>query len=103
MAYRIVRFETTPNPNAVKCVLDDRISEHPKSFLNPEAAADDPIAEALFALGGIRNILINENWISVNKLDATSWASLKPKLKRIIGELPSGPSAGGAEGVSGDE
>ena len=85
---KIIRFEATPNPNAVKCILDRPVSDRPRSFLNPAAAGDDPVAATLFAIGGIRNILINEDWISVNKLDETDWAKLKPALKRAVRELP---------------
>lgn len=85
---KIIRFEATPNPNAIKCILDRPVSDRPRSFLNAEAAADDPVASPLFALGGIRNILINGDWISVNKLDETEWAALKPALKRAVRELP---------------
>jgi len=85
---KIIRFETTPNPNAVKCILDRPASDRPRSFLSAAAAGDDPVAAPLFAIGGIRNILINGDWISVNKLDDTEWATLKPALKRAVRELP---------------
>ncbi|MCR9218557.1 MAG: NifU N-terminal domain-containing protein [bacterium] len=87
MGFRIVRFETTPNPNALKCVLDRPITEVPKSFLSAGAAAGDPLAEPFFELGGIRNILMNGDWISVNKLDATDWAALKPRIRRVLRDL----------------
>lgn len=85
---RVIRFESTPNPNAVKCVLDRSVSDRPRSYLNADAAQGDPLAAPFFALGGIRNILINGDWISVNKLDGVEWSKLKPALKRVVRELP---------------
>ncbi len=85
---KIVRFESTPNPNAIKCILDRPASDRPRSYLKAEDAGDDPVAGPLFAIGGIRNILINGDWISVNKLDETKWSTLKPALKRAVRELP---------------
>jgi len=85
---KILRFESTPNPNAVKCILDRTLSDRPRSFLNAHAASEDQLATEIFALGGVRNILINGDWISVNKLDDADWNRLKPALKRLIRELP---------------
>lgn|SRR5690554_2942499 len=91
MGYKIIRFESTPNPNAIKCVLDATICNRPKSFLNAAAADDDPLGSPFFQLQGIRNILINDDWISVNKMDDTPWSTLKPALRRIIRDLPDPP------------
>ncbi len=88
MGCTILRFESTPNPNAVKCVLDRVISDRPKSFLNADAAAGDPLATPFFELPGIRNILINGDWISVNKFEDTPWSALKPALRKAVRTLP---------------
>ena len=42
MPFTITEFESTPNPNAVKCWLDRPISEGPRSFLNAQMAQGDP-------------------------------------------------------------
>lgn len=85
---KILRFESTPNPNAIKCILDRSLSDRPRSFLNADAASEDGLATEIFALGGVRNILINGDWISVNKLDDADWSRLKPALKRLVREFP---------------
>ncbi|MFG0292518.1 MAG: NifU N-terminal domain-containing protein [Phycisphaerales bacterium JB050] len=97
MGYKIIRFESTPNPNAIKCILDAPISDRPKSFLNAAAADDDPLGSPFFELPGIRNILVNDNWISVNKLDETPWSTLKPALRRVVRDLPA-PREGSSDG-----
>lgn len=88
MTTRILKFESTPNPNAVKCILDRTVSDRPRSYLNAEAAIGDPLAEPFFALQGIRNILVNGDWISVNKLDDAKWSTLKPALRKVVATLP---------------
>lgn len=84
MPYRVTEFESTPNPNAVKCWLDRPISDRPRSFFNAQMAAEDPVAAALFADAGITNILFNGDWLTVNKPPDADWTSTKAKVKRVL-------------------
>ena len=84
MPYRILEFETTPNPNALKCWLDGRISDGPRSFLNAEMAAGDPVAAALFAEAGVKTVLFNGDWLTVNKTPEANWRTVKTHVKRVL-------------------
>ena len=84
--YRVTEFEQTPNPNAVKCWLDQPISEGPRSFLNAEMAAVDPIASALFSEAGVTTVLFNGEWVTVNKPADADWSSVKNRVKRVLKE-----------------
>lgn len=84
--YRVTKFESTPNPNAVKCWLDQPISEGPRSFLNAQMAAADPIAAALFQEAGVTTVLFNGAWVTVNKPADADWQSVKNKVKRVLRE-----------------
>ena len=42
MPYNVVEFQETPNPHAMKCVLDRAIAESPRSYFSREQAAADP-------------------------------------------------------------
>ena len=86
MAYHVTRFEDTPNPNAVKCWLDRPISEGPRSFLNAEMAADDALADALFSEAGITTLLLNGDWLTVNKPVEANWSTVKAAVQRILAE-----------------
>ena len=88
MGYTIKRFDTTPNPNALKCILDRRISEGPRSFLNAEMAADDPLARTIFEIEGVTNILMNGDWITISKSADADWKSVKSEVMRVLGEAP---------------
>ena len=48
MPFVIREVVATPNPNAMKFVLDQPISNHPVSYLNVEAAGEHPLAKQLF-------------------------------------------------------
>ena len=84
MPFTITEFESTPNPNAVKCWLDRPISDAPRSYFNAAMAKDDPIAAALFAEAGVTNLLFNGDWMTVNKPPDADWASIKSKVKRVL-------------------
>lgn len=84
--YRVTEFESTPNPNAVKCWLDQPISQGPRSFLNAQMAAEDPIAHALFQEAGVTTVLFNGEWVTVNKPPELDWPSVKNKVKRVLRE-----------------
>ena len=88
MPFRITEFETTPNPNAVKCWVDRPISDCPRSFLNAEMAAEDPIASRLFAEAGVTTVLFNGDWLTVNKPADASWTTVKHHVRRILDEAP---------------
>ena len=84
MPYRITEFQPTPNPNALKCILDQPISPGPRSFLNAGAAAEDPLARALFEVEGVTCILMNGGWMTVNKRAEMAWSKVKPAIVRVL-------------------
>lgn len=87
MGFKITQFQDTPNPNALKCVLDRTITESPKSFASQASAASDPLAARLFAIPGVTNILIHPTWITVNKAPGAAWKALKPAISKALAEL----------------
>lgn len=84
MPYRVTRFEETPNPNAVKCVLDASPTERPRSYFDAASAADDPLASALFAVEGVTNVLIHQGWISVCKTPGVRWRDVKAGVSEVL-------------------
>lgn len=88
MPLTVTKFETTPNPNAIKCWLDQSISEGPRSFLTEAAAASDPVAAALFAHAGATTVYFNGNWLTVNKPANHDWASVKSKIRHVLRTVP---------------
>ncbi len=84
MPYTVVEFQETPNPNAVKCVLDRPITDSPRSFFSKDQSADDPLASSLFALRGVTNVLILHNFVTVSKDPGTSWKTLRAAIERTL-------------------
>lgn len=82
-------FQSTPNPNAVKCVLDRVVRSResgPASYRSASACVEDGLARALFAVPGVAGLLINEDWITVNKDAKAEWKSVKAGVVRALAE-----------------
>ena len=84
MPYVVTEFESTPNPNAVKCWLDRPISRKPESFLNAAQAGCDVLASSLFREAGVTNVLFNGQWMTIGKPDAVAWPTIKAKVKKVL-------------------
>ncbi|MFM9957643.1 MAG: NifU N-terminal domain-containing protein [Phycisphaerales bacterium] len=97
MPLEIASFESTPNPNAVKCVLAGEAlppGAANVSARTPEEAGVHALAAALFALDGVTGVLITRAWLTVNKSPDAEWKSLKAKIKRAVAQAPSASEGG---------
>jgi hypothetical protein len=76
----------TPNPNAMKFMLDRPISEGTVSFLSAEQAQNHPIALRLFAIPGVRSLLLLGDFVTVNKSAEAAWPAIKKKVRQVLAE-----------------
>lgn len=92
---RVRSFQPTPNPNALKCVLDRPIDGPIRSYRTPVEVGSDPLAVALFGVPGVSAVLISGEWLTVNKSPDADWASVKSGVQRVLADVPGGlPGAG---------
>lgn len=83
-----IAIQPTPNPNALKFILDKSVKTDGKtSFKNPKQAKDVPLAAALFDLRGVDQIHFFQNVITVSKFTFEPWDSLEPAVKTQIENL----------------
>lgn len=87
MPYTVTQFQPTPNPNALKCILDRRLPDPPRSFRSAQEAAGDPLATLLFAVPGVVGLLLSGDWLTVNKSPETDWGSVKKGLQRALANV----------------
>jgi hypothetical protein len=87
MPHTIVEFQPTPNPNALKCILDTPLAEPIRSFRSPDTAGNDPIARALFAVPGVTSLLLSGSWLTVNKSPHAAWPSVKRGVQAALAKL----------------
>lgn len=88
MSYRVVRFEQTPNPNALKCVLDRTVATASRSYRQAPPSGADPLAERLFAVEGVTNLLFVNDWVTVSKTPEATWRKIKPAVERALADAP---------------
>ena len=84
MSFEVVEIQPTPNPNAVKFVLNSPISDRPVSFLHAGAAKDHPLATKLFAIPGVTNLLLLGDFVTVNKEPSARWDKIQAQVREIL-------------------
>ena len=90
MAITVVSWETTPNPNAQKAMLSAGLGVPGRSYRTPAEGAGDGLAEALFAVAGVRGLLIMDTWMTVNKAPEASWPAVQRGVAAVIRSLGNG-------------
>src|SRR5262245_21591639 len=82
---KILDIEYTPNPNAVKFILKEPITNGAsRSYQSIESALVDPLADALFKVGNVTSVFYMDRFITVNKEDEVSWEDMLKKLAEPI-------------------
>ena len=85
MPFTVTETQATPNPNALKYLLDQPITgDTPQSFLNPAAAAAHPVAGALFAIPGVIGVMFLHDFVTLNKTPAVAWKTITPGVKKVL-------------------
>jgi hypothetical protein len=84
MPLTVIRYEDTPNPNAMKCWLSGRVSEGPRSFLNAASADGDPLAKAIFEQAQATTLLFLGDWMTVNKRPEARWPAVKRAIEKAL-------------------
>jgi NFU1 iron-sulfur cluster scaffold homolog, mitochondrial len=76
--------ETTPNPATLKFVVSRRLTKTAIEFKNIDETSASPIAKELFQFPFIKEIFIDENYISVTKFDIANWEEITLEIRTFI-------------------
>jgi Fe-S cluster biogenesis protein NfuA len=87
-----IQTQSTPNPETLKFLPGRPVSPvTPYAFETEAESAASPLAEALFAITGVRGVFLGEDFVSITKADAADWSVLKPRaLAAIMDHFVSG-------------
>jgi hypothetical protein len=78
---KISDIQETPNPNAVKFILKEPVTNGvARQFESVDKALDDPLAKALFDVGNVSSVFYMDKMITVEKSDESDWDDLLPQL-----------------------
>jgi Fe-S cluster biogenesis protein NfuA len=96
--YKVIDIEPTPNPDAQKFIVNERLLDQgSRSFETAAAAEADPLARALFNLKGVQSVFYMERFVSVSKNEQTRWKDLEPQVRQEIEKAAPPASAAGHE------
>jgi len=100
---KISDIEETPNPNAVKFILREAVSNGvAKSFNSASQAESDRLAKSLFDVGHVMSVFYMDKMITVEKDGEGDWDELLPILAVPIRAAESvGTPAAAAAAVGG--
>jgi Fe-S cluster biogenesis protein NfuA len=78
---KINDIQETPNPNAVKFILREAVSNGvARSFSSAAQAENDALAKSLFEVGHVTSVFYMDQMITVEKDDEGDWDDLLPAL-----------------------
>ena len=80
-----IQTETTPNPATLKFLPGDIVLDNGTAdFPAPDTAAKSPLAQRIFAVGGVTGVFLGRDFVTVTKADDQPWDHLKPSILGAI-------------------
>lgn len=76
--------ESTPNPSTMKFVANKKLVNQSISFKHIDEAIDAPLVKKLFNFPFVKEIFLDENYISISKYDETVWGDIVMELRDFI-------------------
>jgi Fe-S cluster biogenesis protein NfuA len=91
---KISDIQETPNPNAVKFILKEPVTNGTaRQFASLADAENDPLAKSIFETGNVVSVFYMDKMLTVEKTDEADWDELLPKLAVPIRAAESTASA----------
>lgn len=79
-----IYVESTPNPGVLKFVYNKLLTKTPAEFKNIDDTKASPLAQELFKLPYVKEVFIDENYISVTKFDINEWDEITSEIRSFI-------------------
>ena len=76
--------ETTPNPSTLKFVVSKILTKTALEFKSIDDTNASPLAKELFSFPFIKEIFIDENYISVTKYEIATWEEITLEIRTFI-------------------
>ena len=79
-----VYAEVTPNPAVMKFVSNIQIVPTVFEFKNIDEAKDSKLASQLFQLPFVKEVFLDENYVSISKFDVAEWDDITMQLREMV-------------------
>jgi len=76
--------ETTPNPAALKFVVSRMLTKNAIEFKNIDETKASPLAKELFKFPYVKEVFMDENYISITKYEVNDWQEITLELRTFI-------------------
>ena len=77
----VTHMEITPNPNALKYVLNEQILPNGICQYDSVEAAKDDLSRALFSIQGVVSVFYRDNYVTVSKNNEIDWIDIENVIK----------------------
>ncbi|TRZ45762.1 NifU family protein [Robertkochia solimangrovi] len=79
-----VYAESTPNPAAMKFVCNKKLVLAPYEFKNIDDARTSPLATGLFHFPFVKEVFVDENYVSILKYEVADWNEIGMELREYL-------------------
>lgn len=79
-----VYAESTPNPSVMKFVSNKKIAINAVEFKNIDDTKHSLLAKELFHFPFVKEVFIDENYVSITKFDIAEWNDITIELREFI-------------------
>lgn len=79
-----VYAESTPNPSTLKFVANKKLVTAPFEFKTIDDTKEAPLAKALFSFPFVKEVFMDENYVSVQKYDIADWDEVVTETREFI-------------------
>lgn len=78
-------IQSTPNPNALKFVLNMPVKNEGKvTYKSADQCQDNPMAKALFTLPNITEVYFFDNYVTVTQDGNVDWDVIEDQIKNLL-------------------
>lgn len=81
-----VYAESTPNPAVMKFVANKKLVPASVEFTSIDSTKEAPLAQALFHFPFVKEVYMDENFVSITKYEITPWEEVTQQVRTFIRE-----------------
>jgi len=82
-----VQIENTPNPNSLKFLPGKIVSNNGSFEITKKDKTNNELVKNLLSINGVEGIFLGNDFISINKLESTSWDEIKHIVISLINDF----------------
>ena len=84
---KVIDVQDTPNPDALKFMLDGTIlASGVRQFDSAAAGQSDALAKELFSIPGVQAVFYMGQFVTVTKSGEINWTQIQPKINQAIAD-----------------